>query len=66
MQWSVTLDGRFVQMLLMTLACTALDQTSSRPDAYGQQTLGYVLTDTVCYWADPTTDRILYQRQEEA
>jgi chaperone required for assembly of F1-ATPase len=44
----------------------ALDQTSSRPDAYRQQVLGYVLTDTVCYWADPTTDRILYRRQEEA
>jgi ATP synthase F1 complex assembly factor 2 len=55
-----------VQMPLMTLACTALDQTSSRPDAYRQQVLGYVLTDTVCYWADPTTDRILYRRQEEA
>jgi chaperone required for assembly of F1-ATPase len=55
-----------VQMPRMTLACTALDQTSSRPDACLQQVLGYVLTDTVCYWADPTTDRILYWRQEEA
>jgi chaperone required for assembly of F1-ATPase len=50
----------------MTLACTALDQTSSRPDAYRQQVLVHVSTDTVCYWADPTADRILYRRQEEA
>jgi ATP synthase F1 complex assembly factor 2 len=55
-----------VQMPLMTLACTALDQTSSHPDAYRKQALSYVMTDTVCYWADATTDRILYRRQEEA
>jgi ATP synthase F1 complex assembly factor 2 len=55
-----------VQMPLMTLACTALDQTSSHAEAYRKQALSYVLTDTVCYWADPTTDRILYRRQEEA
>ena len=37
---------KLVQMPLMTLACTALDQTSSRPDAYRQQVLNYGLTDT--------------------
>jgi chaperone required for assembly of F1-ATPase len=42
-----------------------LDQTSNRPNAYRQQMLGNVLTDTVCYWADPATDYILYGRQEK-
>jgi chaperone required for assembly of F1-ATPase len=50
----------------MELVCTALDQTSSHSDADRQQVLGYALTGTVCYWIDPTTDRILYRQREEA
>jgi ATP synthase F1 complex assembly factor 2 len=55
-----------VQMPLMTLACTALDQTAANPDAYRAQVLQFVPTDTVCYWADPVQDRILHKRQGEA
>jgi ATP synthase F1 complex assembly factor 2 len=55
-----------VQMPLMTLACTTLDQTASHADVYRKQVLNYLPTDTVCYWADPTNDRVLYRRQEEA
>ena len=35
------------QMPLMTLACTALDQVSTNPDAYQQYSLNYLPTDTV-------------------
>jgi chaperone required for assembly of F1-ATPase len=41
-------------------------RSNVQSDAYRKQVLNYVLTHTVCYWADPTTDRILYRRQEEA
>lgn len=54
------------QMPLMTLSCTAIDQVASQPDFYREQVLRYLATDTVCFWADPTEDRGLYQRQQQA
>jgi ATP synthase F1 complex assembly factor 2 len=54
------------QMPLMTLACTALDQVSMHPKAYQEQALNYLPTDTTCFWSDPTQDRVLHRRQEQA
>jgi len=54
------------QMPLMTLACTALDQTASAPDIIQEQALKYLLTDTICYWTDPMEDRGLHRRQQDA
>lgn len=54
------------QMPLMTLACTALDQTASAPDVVQEQALKFLATDTICYWSDPTEDRILHRRQQQA
>lgn len=54
------------QMPLMTLACTALDQTASAPDVVQEQALKFLGTDTICYWADPTEDRVLNKRQQQA
>lgn len=51
------------QMPLMKLACTALDQAGP---AFAAQSLRFLQTDTICYWADPTEDRILYSRQQRA
>ena len=57
---------RPTQMPLMTLAATALDQTSQAAEHYREQTLRFLQTDTVCYYADPIEDRALYHRQEVA
>ena len=57
---------RPVQMPLMTLVSTAIDQTTSTPSAYQDQVLRFLTTDTVCYWADPIEDRSLYRQQEAA
>ena len=56
------------QMPLMTLSCTVLDQTSQEvaAQAYREQSLNFLSTDTVCYWADPTEDRVMHKRQQEA
>jgi len=54
------------QMPLMTLACTALDQTASSPGVVQEQALKFLATDTICYWADPTEDRVLHRRQRQA
>ena len=57
-----------IQMPLMRLSCTTLDQTSHHMKNYQQEALRFVPMDTLCFWADPThdEDRTLYQRQEEA
>jgi ATP synthase mitochondrial F1 complex assembly factor 2 len=58
-----------LQMPLMTLVCTTLDQTASSDTThalYQQHCLNYFHTDTICYWADPVEDRILYGRQQSA
>jgi ATP synthase mitochondrial F1 complex assembly factor 2 len=52
------------QMPLTTLACTILDQVCEQPRHYQQSVLGYVGTDTLRYWADPTHDPTLYREQE--
>jgi ATP synthase mitochondrial F1 complex assembly factor 2 len=58
-----------LQMPLMTLVCTTLDQTASSDAThalYQQHCLNYLHTDTICYWADPVEDRILHGRQQSA
>lgn len=58
-----------LQMPLMTLACTTLDQvvsSSSSVQTYRTHCLQYLHTDTVGYWADPVEDRVLYGRQQSA
>jgi ATP synthase mitochondrial F1 complex assembly factor 2 len=52
------------QMPLTTLACTILDQVCEQPRHYQQSVLGYVGTDTLRYWADPTHDPTLFGEQE--
>jgi ATP synthase mitochondrial F1 complex assembly factor 2 len=52
------------QMPLTTLACTILDQVCEQPRHYQQSVLGYVGTDTLRYWADPTHDPTLFNEQE--
>lgn len=54
------------QMPLMTLACTALDQTSNAPQVARANSLIYLPTDTTCYWTDPAEDRVLHRKQQEA
>jgi ATP synthase F1 complex assembly factor 2 len=56
---------RPAQMPLMTLVCTALDQTAPAPEVAQANSLLYLPTDTVCYWADPLEDRLLYKKQKE-
>jgi ATP synthase mitochondrial F1 complex assembly factor 2 len=53
-------------MPLMTLACTVLDQAAYHPQVYQQEALKFLPTDTTCFWADPTEDRVLHRRQEQA
>lgn len=55
-----------VQMPLMTLTCTALDQTAQNPEHYRNTALQYLPTDTTCYWADKLEDRILHRNQATA
>jgi len=56
---------RPTQMPLMSLACTALDQTAANPELVAEQVLQYLHTDTVCYWADPSEDRVLHRLQRK-
>jgi ATP synthase mitochondrial F1 complex assembly factor 2 len=63
-EWNAVKSRTGVQpssMPLMTLACTALDRTVQYDEC-----MRYLQTDTVLYWADPTVDRLLYQRQQSA
>ena len=55
------------QMPLMTLVCTVLDQVSQPQvqQAIQNDCMNYLATDTICYFADPLQDRVLYRRQEE-
>ncbi|KAG7350786.1 ATP12 ATPase [Nitzschia inconspicua] len=53
-------------MPFMTMACTVLDQAAFHPDVYRKEALKFLPTDTTCFWADPTEDRILHRRQEKA
>jgi chaperone required for assembly of F1-ATPase len=57
------------QMPLMTLTCTVWDQVllSTPQDAatFRTQCLQYLMTDTVCYYADPQEERPLYQQQKK-
>jgi chaperone required for assembly of F1-ATPase len=53
-------------MPLMTLVCTALDQTTAAPEVAQANSLAYLPTDTICYWADPVEDRLLHRKQKEA
>jgi ATP synthase F1 complex assembly factor 2 len=57
---------RPAQMPLMTLVCTALDQTTAAPEVAQANSLTYLPTDTICYWADPVEDRLLHRKQHEA
>jgi ATP synthase F1 complex assembly factor 2 len=57
---------RPAQMPLMTLVCTALDQTTAAPEVAQANSLAYLPTDTICYWADPVEDRLLHRKQKEA
>ena len=54
------------QMPLMTLACTAIDQTANAMHVYQQQALSYLPTDTLCFWVDPMEERVLYRKQQAA
>jgi ATP synthase F1 complex assembly factor 2 len=54
------------QMPLMTLVSTSIDQTTNATSIYREEILRYLQTDTVCYWADPVEDKILYRRQQTA
>lgn len=54
------------QMPLMTLVATSIDQTSQATDTYRANILRYLLTDTVCYWADPIEERSIHRRQQSA
>lgn len=53
-------------MPLMTLACTTLDQVAFHPNVYRDEALKFLPTDTTCFWADPTEDRVLNRRQADA
>jgi len=54
------------QMPLMTLTCTAIDQTANAMPVYQQQALSYLHTDTLCFWVDPMEERGLYRKQQKA
>lgn len=71
--WAIAAEWDFqkkllqpAQMPLMTLCCTAMDQVSLQPESYKEQILRYLPTDTTCYWADPSEDRILHKKQQQA
>jgi ATP synthase F1 complex assembly factor 2 len=53
-------------MPLMTLACTTLDQAALHPKHYRDEAINFLRTDTTCFWADPTEDRLLHRRQKQA
>jgi len=52
------------QMPLMTLACTALDQTAADPETVIQNCLRYLPSDTTSFLADPIEDRVLARKQK--
>ena len=71
--WAIAAEWDFqkkllqpAQMPLMTLCCTAMDQVSRQPESYKEQILRYLSTDTTCYLADPSEDRILHNKQQQA
>jgi ATP synthase F1 complex assembly factor 2 len=67
-EWNaVTTTLNPTQMPLMTLTCTTLDQLSNPTVTSKAQEdcLRFFHTDTICYYADPLQDRVLYRRQEE-
>jgi ATP synthase F1 complex assembly factor 2 len=55
------------QMPLMTLVCTVLDQVSQPnvQQSVKDDCMNYLSTDTICYFADPLQDRVLFRKQEE-
>jgi len=53
------------QMPLMTLTCTAIDQTAFDPETVIQNILQYLPNDTTSYLVDPVEDRILARLQEK-
>ena len=53
-------------MPLMTLACTTLDQAALHPKHYRDEAINFLRTDTTCFLADPTEDRLLHRRQKQA
>jgi len=66
-EWdSQTSELKPAQMPLMTLACTTLDQTVTDPDTCKSHILRYLGTDTTCYWADPSEDRVLHRQQQQS
>jgi chaperone required for assembly of F1-ATPase len=54
------------QMPIMTYTCTVLDQVVNHQESYRQQCLQYLATDTICYYADPVHEKILYHQQKKA
>lgn len=50
-------------MPLMVTACTALDHSNG---IQIDECMRFLQTDTLCYWADPTADRVLYRAQQQA
>lgn len=66
-EWNAqTTQIKPVQMPLMTLTCTTLDQTASNPEHYQNTALKFLPTDTTCYWADEVEDRVLHRHQATA
>ena len=53
------------QMPLMTLACTAIDQTAYDKETTIQNILKYLPNDTTSYLVDPDEDRVLARKQKE-
>ncbi len=54
------------QMPIMTYVCTVLDQVRKEKAHYEQLCFQYVMTDTLGYPANPTSEPILYQQQQKA
>jgi len=53
------------QMPLMTLACTAIDQTAYDKETTIQNILKYLPNDTTSYLVDPDEDRVLARKQKD-
>ncbi|GKY98989.1 hypothetical protein MPSEU_000854600 [Mayamaea pseudoterrestris] len=67
-EWNaVTFRINPTQMPLMTLVCTVLDQVSQPlvQQQIRQDCMNFLSTDTICYYADPLSDRVLHRQQEE-
>jgi ATP synthase F1 complex assembly factor 2 len=65
-EWSTATSIQPSLMPFMTLCCTAIDQIARQPETYRQQIMRFLQTDTICYWADPTEDRVLFKKQQKA